>query len=123
MSGSEALVEIIGVPDGEAPLWVREKWVGLRLPLAPQRASLAVAPTVGVLSGPRRLVARLFSVLLGRAKWQKGYVVPGSDAIQILALASPEAAAWWTENAPHVLQPGRCLLFQAGCAQLCEDAP
>jgi hypothetical protein len=26
-------VRIIAVPPGEAPLWVREKWVGLTLPL------------------------------------------------------------------------------------------
>jgi hypothetical protein len=123
MGGNEALVEIIDVPDGEAPLWVREKWVGLRVPLAPRRATLVVAPTAGVLSGPRTLIARPFNVLLGRAKWHQGYFVPGSDALQILALASPEAAAWWSENAPHVLQPGRCLLFQATCARLCDDAP
>ena len=26
-------VRIVAVPLGEAPLWVREKWVGLELPL------------------------------------------------------------------------------------------
>ena len=27
-------IRIVGVPPGEAPLWVREKWLGLELPLA-----------------------------------------------------------------------------------------
>jgi hypothetical protein len=27
-------VRIIAVPPGEAPLWVREKWVGVELPVA-----------------------------------------------------------------------------------------
>src|SRR5580704_4538322 len=43
-------LRIIAVPPGEAPLWVREKWVGLELPVA-QRQSRKFL-TSGVLSAP-----------------------------------------------------------------------
>jgi hypothetical protein len=45
------IVRITSVPPGEAPPWVREKWVGLELPtIAPPRAR--VYSTVGTVSGP-----------------------------------------------------------------------
>ncbi|MEA3013605.1 MAG: hypothetical protein QOD42_2150 [Sphingomonadales bacterium] len=39
MSGSQA-IRIVRAPIGEAPLWVREAWVGLSLPL-PARSQAA----------------------------------------------------------------------------------
>jgi hypothetical protein len=34
VSKPDWMIRIIAVPPGEAPLWVREKWVGLDLPVA-----------------------------------------------------------------------------------------
>ena len=44
---------VTAVPAGEAPQWVREKWVGVELPLALRSAH--DFRTFGVLSGPRSL--------------------------------------------------------------------
>ena len=40
-------IRIIGVPPGEAPLWVREKWVGLELPLTRHSACMGLSLSRG----------------------------------------------------------------------------
>ena len=42
-------IRIIAVPPEEAPAWVREKWVGLELPLARWSSSPIAGGTYGVL--------------------------------------------------------------------------
>jgi hypothetical protein len=53
MPADQPTVEIVFPPAGEAPLWVREKWVGLRLPVVLREAKPVRALTAGVLTGPR----------------------------------------------------------------------
>jgi hypothetical protein len=116
-------VRIIAIPPGEAPPWVREKWVGLELPLAQPVRSARSRRVFGVLSGPRQPLARLLDILLGRAARETGYVVRVSEAIAELERKSPEAAAWWRENVAHMFTPGRCFLFQERVCQVLEDGP
>jgi hypothetical protein len=79
------------VPPGEAPAWVREKWVGLKLPLA-QRSSRPIrCTTSGVLTGPRSVFAALRALLTGKLARSEGYVVDARAALEILELAHPEA--------------------------------
>ena len=105
-------LHITSTPPGEAPLWVREKWIGVCLPLAQRTSAPRSVRTFGVLSGPREFSARLFALLKGQAKPDSGYIVNSSLAISILDKSSPEAAAWWRENAPHMLAPQRYFVFQ-----------
>ena len=107
---------IIAVPPGEAPLWVREKWVGLTLPLT-RFDSARSFPTVGVLSGPRTLVAQLWAHVRRRTDRTYGFPVDAVRAVEILDHASPEAAAWWRENASEFVLPKRYLVFHA---EVCE---
>ena len=51
------LLHVTSIPPGEAPLWVREKWVGLSLPLAQRKSSPVSVLTSGVLSGPKTFLA------------------------------------------------------------------
>ena len=54
-------IVIVGTPPGEAPLWVREEWVGLALPvkeIPPEEEGEYVA--VGVLGGPPENQRELF---------------------------------------------------------------
>jgi hypothetical protein len=113
-----SFVQITQVPDGEAPLEVREKWVGLTLPLMPPIAGSRFARTFGVLSGPRRPLARVIALLRGRAAKGRGYVVEATQALEILHQAHPDAAAWWRTNTPHMLVAGRCFLFAESCGQV-----
>ena len=117
MSLKRSKVRIIAIPPGEAPLWVREKWVGLELPLAQRSPSALTKPTAGVLSGPRSFLASLAGYLTGRYHRERGFMVPVVAALKVLEGSSPEAAAWWRSNAPHLCRPWRCFMFQA---QACE---
>jgi hypothetical protein len=111
-------IRIIATPPGEAPLRVRRAWVGLVLPLRPGETGPSVAGVTGVLTGPRGFLARIWRLLTGQyeVRWQ--YLVLVDDALDILEEASPEAAAWWRENTPHLIGRGRAFGF---AAEVCEE--
>jgi hypothetical protein len=113
-------VRIIAVPPGEAPLWVREKWVGLKLPLLrwPDTRKLI---GFGAVSAPRTYPAQIWALLRGRSQRVYGFVVDAARAVDILDRASPEAAAWWRENAAELILPGRGLIFHAEVCEIVSD--
>ena len=105
-------IRIIAVPPGEAPLWVREKWVGLELPLALDAAARDYVG-FGVVSGPQTWLRQMWDIVRGRADRVRGYAVEGARAVEILQSSSPEAADWWRTHAPRHLAPRRYLVFHA----------
>ena len=117
MAGEKRYIRIVALPPGEAPLWVREKWVGLELPIAGRQASADSFHTSGVLSGPRNRFVVVIWGILGWLPAQSGYGVDVAAALDILEQVAPEAAAWWRKNVPRLMRPGRKFLFQA---QVCE---
>jgi len=110
-------VRIIAVPAGEAPAWVREKWVGLELPLAQWSTVASSRHTFGVLSGPRGFVAQLLGLIGGQFERKRGFKVNAMKAVAILEKTSPEAAQWWRTNATHLMKPSRSLQFEE---QVCK---
>jgi hypothetical protein len=62
MTQQPRYIRIIATPPGEAPLWVREKWIGLELPLVDGDSAAQEVFTSGVLSGPRN---RFLSIIWG----------------------------------------------------------
>jgi hypothetical protein len=113
------MVRIVAIPQGEPPLWVREKWVGLELPLA-RGPTAAGFYGFGAVSGPRTCLGQMWALLLGRAERIVGYPVYADRAVDILAKSSPEAAAWWRENAGEIVAPGRYLLFHANECEILQ---
>jgi len=109
-------IRIIAVPPGEAPLWVREKWVGLELPLAFDAAAHDYRG-FGVVSGPPTFLRQLWALVRGRAERISGYAVEGAHAVDILQSSSSEAAAWWRTHAARHLAPRHYLVFHA---HVCE---
>jgi hypothetical protein len=107
-------VTIIARPSGEAPEWVRDAWIGLRLPLVhPRRRNWH---GIGVLSGPRGVFRQLWALIRGRTLRMPGYVVNAKVAIESLADSNPVAAAWWRKNAPHFLNGRSRFIFdEAAC--------
>ncbi|HVS39553.1 MAG TPA: hypothetical protein VMS17_28610 [Gemmataceae bacterium] len=97
-------VRIIQTPPGEAPDDIRRAWVGVELPLRPGEGQPRRMESVGAVSNEGPAVA-------------DGYIVDGASAVNALAAQSPEAAAWWRQNAPHVVAPGYRLFFPA---EVCE---
>lgn len=86
---SGGLIRIISTPAGEAARSIREAWVGLELPLAKTKDQGQELAAMEVLSWKQDCTI--------------GYAVEGRAALERLAAHSPEAAAWWRENVPHVL--------------------
>jgi hypothetical protein len=109
-------IRIVAVPPGEAPDDVRRAWVGLVLPAAPA----ARLPTVGVVTGPRTFLGQFFALLRGELTQEVGYAVSAAIAVELLTASDPVAAAWWQANTPHLLKPGKCLVFRAGD---CQELP
>jgi hypothetical protein len=100
-------IRIVSLPPGEAPFAIRLAWVGLELPLAGGQSRAETLSASGVLSEES-------------VEATPAYAVEGSVAVQRLNLVSPEAAAWWRENAPHVLAPGYLLVFPADVCELLQ---
>jgi hypothetical protein len=117
---SKPSVRIIAVPPGEAPLWVREKWVGLELPLI-RWLSARTFTGFGAVSRPRTWLTQLWALLRGRSERVYGFSVDASRAVDILDRSSPEAAAWWRENAAELILPKRILIFHAEACEIVAD--
>jgi hypothetical protein len=111
-------VKIIDVPAGEAPLHVREAWVGLVLPIVGRRSFRLW--TSGVLTGARTPWGRLWAALRGRWRKREGYAVDAAEAIRLLALERADAAQWWRENASHLIASRRRFLFDRDVCQPVE---
>ncbi|MDR3089281.1 MAG: hypothetical protein LBU39_05635 [Desulfobulbaceae bacterium] len=107
-------LRITSTPPGEAPFWVREKGLGLNLPLAQRKSPLLTVRVFGIFTGPKGFVSGVIAFLLGRHEKQSGYVVETLVAIEVLAQSSPQAAAWWRENVPHLIKPRPFFFFQQG---------
>ena len=119
MSGARLL--ITSVPPGEAPLWVREQWVGVSMPLAQRRPDALLFLTSGVLSGPRSFLSRVGALLTGKLKPASGFRVEARSAIDALAVAHPDAAAWWRTNAPHLIDSKRFFVFPRSAGHVIKE--
>jgi hypothetical protein len=112
-------VRIIAAPPGEAPLWVRQKWVGLDLPVARYSAHHKF-PGLGMLAMPRSWLVQWIAIARSRAELVAGYAVEAISAVGILSKKSPEAAVWWCENTPHLLAPRRYLIFHEEVCRIAD---
>ncbi|WGI21079.1 hypothetical protein [Amylibacter sp. IMCC11727] len=109
-------IEIIKRPNGEAPEWVRDAWIGLRLPLYHH---LPVTSKVqGVVTGSRTRLGAFLKGLVQEPQTMTGYYVHSKGAIEILAAFNTDAAKWWVDNAPHSLEEGQVLMFET---QVCGN--
>ena len=111
-------IRITSVPPGDAPLWVREKWVGVELTSA-LGSSAGVFPSASVLA-PFSFFASLWRLITGQSRKVNGYPVQVTAAIDALEKSSPEAAMWWRENTPQILSPQRLFVFDANACELVD---
>jgi hypothetical protein len=117
-----ASVRIIATPAGEAPLSVREAWVGLVLPLKVKFTPVPTKlPQFGVLSGPKTAIGQIFRYVLGRHPGSRNvYLVDPVAAIEVLKEKDHTAAEWWLTNVPHFIRPNWSFGFEA---EVCEFLP
>ena len=81
----EHYVIVDQVPIGDAPMWVRESWVGIKLPYT----QFGKCADYGVISHEQVTPS-------------VGFYVPQDVAIEHLKAYAPRAAQWWIDNGfPH----------------------
>ncbi|RYZ05152.1 MAG: hypothetical protein EOO73_21350 [Myxococcales bacterium] len=114
-------IRIIATPPGEAPLAIREAWIGAQLPLADTDGGARTVRTAGVLSGPKTILSAIATLVFGRTKKVRGFRVHAPVAIEVLGLHHPMAARWWREQAPQFLEPRRLFVFPAEVCELIEE--
>ena len=112
-------VRIIAAALGEAPLWVRQAWVGLDLPtIRPDSRTYCGA---GVLSGPKTLWAFFAAWFGGKLFPYQGYTVSALKAVELLDAVRPDAARWWREHTPHLMRRGQAFVFDEPACQALLD--
>ena len=92
-------IRITSRPAGDTPEAIRDKWIGLVLPVL-QEAIGPPADLTGVPSVERR-----------------GYEVRWQDAMRILGAKDPEASESWQRN----VQASRTVFFEGSCCKLAAD--
>lgn len=116
-------VRIVQTPPGEAPIDIREAWVGLVLPLSPGEVGPRQLLTQGVLTGPRTLLGYVVSRLLHRFKVVNGFLVDSTGAVEVLARHNERAATWWRTHAPAIVRSGGAFVFHSEACELVEVPP
>jgi len=71
----------------------------------------------------RGFFASIGALLAGKLQRRSGFVVETLAAIAVLAKSSPEAAAWWQENTPHLLRKTRYFVFPQDVGHVSETGP
>jgi hypothetical protein len=108
-------IRIVATPLGEAPLWVREAWIGLDLPTV--RPDVRTYCAAGVVSGPKSLMALAVAWFGGKLFPYRGYTVSALKAVEVLEAVRPDAAKWWRENTPHLMHRGQAFVFDEPACQ------
>lgn len=108
-------IKIVRRPIGEAPEWVRDEWIGLSLPLAAK--SEPAWRGIGVLTGSHHWLLQAWALISGRDPKVTGYLVIAKAAVDHLDDSSPNAAAWWREHMPHMLNGSRYFVFDADACE------
>jgi hypothetical protein len=111
-------VRIIARPEGEAPEWVRDAWIGVRVPLV--RREILRTGGFGVVTGPKTWLGQMLGCLTGQAFPATGYLVDAAQAVEMLAWTRPDAATWWRENGGGLIRPGRSFVFDAPACELVD---
>ena len=98
------IIRIVKIPEGDAPLEIREAWVGLELPCLTKHDE-------------SKEVKNIISQEIRQPRPNCWYV-PQDMALEILEEAAPEAAQWWLEHDyPH---PDRFFTFGEDEAELVD---
>ncbi len=96
---------IIETPPGEAPLWVRQAWVGLTLPIREL---------------PSEEEGFQFGAMGGRPENIGGYCVDVEEALRALEIKNPEVAEWWRNN-PLLILADRLSFARSVCRLLTDS--
>lgn len=92
-------IEVISVPHGDAPAWVRAAWVGCRFPTSSCECGHIPQYVTSVLPSEHKGLIPATEYLANPEKYapQKidGYSIDQAVALEVLEKRNPKAAAWW----------------------------
>ena len=123
MNTSEKWIRIVGLPPGEAPIEIRQAWIGLELPLAHGRFQAErTVRSLGVLTAPRSFFGILAAWIFRRGELTNVFVVESVKALEILQAERPNAAEWWKQNAGQFFEQGHLFGFASeSCVEFRYD--
>lgn len=93
------------------------------MPLSDRHSGRRVGYGVGVLTGPRSWLGSLGCLLLGKSRREVGYIVNAKVAVDLLGTVAPEAAEWWRQHTPHLLDGRHHLIFDEACCEVVDVEP
>ena len=115
------LFEIISAPDGTSPQWVRDAWIGVRfqaLQAAPISVQTRAAGSgTGVLSLLRALAQGKPLIVE-----KQGYPAHARDLLGLLSLQNTDAARWYLDHAPQMLDPKQVFILDTQCCRPIESS-
>ena len=111
-------IRIVRRPEGEAPAWVRDAWIGIELDLF--HPEPVTTEGFGVLTAPKTLWSYWARRLTGRIHRFTGYIVDSHEAVRRVEMRNPTAAIWWRANAGGMVQPGQTFIFDVPACELLE---
>ncbi|MEI7480488.1 MAG: hypothetical protein WCJ59_02565 [bacterium] len=92
-------IRITSIPNGQAPEWVKNEWIGITIPILPPVRGVALGVVTGAIVSS-----------------QSSYQVSTVQALDLLRKKNRYAAEWFEQNA--VLADRFC--FAATCCELVE---
>ena len=101
---SQCSIRIKSRPAGGAPTEIRDKWIGLVLPVIEKTDALLADVVTGKLITSRT----------------GGYEILWEDAMNALAQKSPKAKGWWEENVGARFH-FPTLIFDEDCCEIVPD--
>lgn len=107
------LFEVTKAPDGDSPQFVRDAWVGVQFralqgaPITmPTRAASAQRTGNGAGRGAKPEITK-----------RRGYPVKAREVLGLLALRNTEAAQWYIQNVPQMLDREQVFMFDETCCR------
>ena len=108
-------ITIIRRPLGDAPEWVRDAWIGMRLPTV--QSTESSWEVVSVLTGPLPALSQWWDAIRGRVNHMTGYAVRVDVAVGLLAEKDAAAAHWWEKNTPGMIERGDTFIFDSAACR------
>ena len=112
---------VLRCPIGDAPPWVEQAWIGMRLPVVEQQRR--PGPAFGLFPKTDSLAVRLRRFVFALIFGVTGYVVDAKVAVLLMEGVDPPAAEWLRANWSEWLDAEHGLFFdRESCRSISSDA-
>lgn len=114
------LFEIIRTPQGTSPNWVRDAWIGVQFQALEAHPVTVQTRAAGANAGA---IAQIIAAAQGKPDIieKRGYPANARDLLGLLSLHSAEAARWYVDHAPQMLDPSQVFILDEDCCQPIAD--